>query len=125
MSEHTPERLVYVDATDAQVRWGSNDDPRGILVPGKSYAVASVDVRSSHTKVELVAFPGKRFNSVCFKQEHAAISERDSLRAVNAELLEALEKIEKGLEDDGWYDSEWETARAAIASARKQENQHG
>lgn len=74
---------------------------------------------------------------------NAAIRERDSLRAVNAELLEALEILaaypledfameKKPIKHPLFRANEWmlmvghvTSARAAIASARKQENQHG
>lgn len=55
------------NASDTQVRWGSNDDPRGLLEPGKVYEVKRVDVHTWHTKVFLTDFPGKKFNSVHFK----------------------------------------------------------
>jgi len=61
-------RVRFIGASDEQVRWGSNDDPRGILKVGAVYEVARRDVHSWHTKLELVGFPGKRFNSVCFKE---------------------------------------------------------
>lgn len=54
------------DVNDAQVRWGSHDDPRGLLIPGGIYAVESVEVHTNHTKIFLAAFPGKSFNSVWF-----------------------------------------------------------
>lgn len=54
-------------ATDEQVRWGSNDDPRGLLEPGKIYTIADVEVHSYHTKIYLVDFPGLKFNSVHFE----------------------------------------------------------
>ncbi len=70
------------------------------------------------------------------------LNERDSLRAVNAELLEALEGVTEVVNAAGlinlstgvqlgqtvWYVKAFDamvSARAAIASARKQENQHG
>jgi hypothetical protein len=71
MNKWAPKQLTYIGTFDEQVRWGSNDDPRGLLKEGKSYAVKSVDVRSSHTKVELVDFPGKRFNSCSFSEDKA------------------------------------------------------
>lgn len=54
------------DADDYQVRWGGNDDPRGLLEPGAEYEVKDVEVHSQHTKVYLCAHPHKRFNSVHF-----------------------------------------------------------
>jgi len=59
-------RLRYIGADDAQVAWGGNDDPRGVLTEGEIYEVQSMDVHSWHTKVRLVGFDGV-FNSVCFE----------------------------------------------------------
>lgn len=53
------------DATDAQVRWGDNDDPRGVLSPGRRYAVDYVEAHSTHTKYHI---GGRRYNSVCFDE---------------------------------------------------------
>ena len=68
------------------------------------------------------------------------LNERDSLRAVNAELIKALERSADALDrltdkvDGTGFSSsdefnnaldEIDLGRAAIASARKQENQHG
>lgn len=58
--------VQFVDACDAQVKWGNNDDPRLVLRPGLSYNVLVVEVHSSHTKVYLEEFPNLRFNSVHF-----------------------------------------------------------
>lgn len=54
------------NVSDAQVNWGGNDDPRGLLAEGACYEVANVDIRSSHTKITLTDFPNKVFNSVHF-----------------------------------------------------------
>lgn len=59
--------VKYLGCSDAQVRWGSNDDPRECgLVIGKSYELERKEEHSWHTKYYLVEFPGKKFNSVCF-----------------------------------------------------------
>lgn len=58
----------YISCSDSQVRWGGNDDPRGILVEGDVYELWDEYVHSSHTKLEFVDFPGLRFNSVCFEE---------------------------------------------------------
>ena len=34
--------VVYEGATDEQVRWGSNTDPRGILVQGESLSLIHI-----------------------------------------------------------------------------------
>lgn len=60
--------IVYYNgkASDAQVNWGGNDDPRNFLEVGVPYEVARWEVHTWHTKVHLVDFPGKYFNSVHF-----------------------------------------------------------
>jgi hypothetical protein len=55
------------DASDDQVRWGSNADPRGILQSGKEYSIKRIVVHSQHTKVFLEDFPDMPFNSVHFE----------------------------------------------------------
>lgn len=57
----------FVSATDEQVNWGGNDDPRGVLDPFKTYQVAGIDTRSSHTKLSIYGFPNLKFNSVHFE----------------------------------------------------------
>ena len=59
-------KLVYKGATDDQVRWGNNSDPRGVLRLGHAYTVERTVVHSWHTKIKLVDIEGW-FNSVCFK----------------------------------------------------------
>jgi len=56
----------FLGCSSEQIRWGSNDDPTGILIVGDKYFVEKVNVHSQHTKVELRGVKGK-FNSVCFE----------------------------------------------------------
>lgn len=63
-----PQHVKYLGTTDDQVKWGSNDDPRGLLVEGDSYTLIRVEIHSWHTKYELLEFPGKQFNSVSFSE---------------------------------------------------------
>ncbi len=58
--------VVFVGCSDAQRRWGGHDDPNGVCRVGEEYTIASVEVHSWYTKVELVGIEG-RFNSVCFE----------------------------------------------------------
>lgn len=59
------------NVTEAQINWGSHCDPRGLLGIGKEYTIDRTEVHSQHTKVFLVEYPGKSFNSVWFdKLEH-------------------------------------------------------
>lgn len=59
--------VIYIGAFDEQVRWGGNDDPRGLLTEGETYEVDDVEVHSWHTKYALRGFTGKKFNSASFK----------------------------------------------------------
>ena len=55
-------------ATQEQINWGSNDDPRDFLVEGQPYEIIKVDVKSWHTKLTLHQISGT-FNSVHFKKD--------------------------------------------------------
>ncbi len=57
--------VKYTGATDAQIKWGSNSDPRGLLEKDKEYIIEEIDVRSYHTKLKLEGVEGV-FNSVSF-----------------------------------------------------------
>jgi hypothetical protein len=60
-------KTKYTKATDEQVKWGSNDDPRGLLEPGKEYEIEGIEMHSWHSKIHLKEFPGKKFNSSSFE----------------------------------------------------------
>ena len=62
----TPRRVRYTGASDAQVNWGGNDDPRGHLNQGEVYVVENTDVHDWHTKISLRGFPGMVFNDASF-----------------------------------------------------------
>ena len=66
MKEKT--KIRFTEASDEQVRWDDNDDPREHLVMGGIYTVQEWDVHSWHTKVTLKEFPDLRFNSVHFEK---------------------------------------------------------
>ena len=57
----------YIGCSQNQINWGSNDDPRGILIEGDLYYVEKVEIHSQHTKLTLRGVSG-RFNSVCFER---------------------------------------------------------
>jgi hypothetical protein len=59
------DKVMFISATDDQVRWGSNDDPRKILEEDKIYEIESIETHHWHTKIKLVGVGG-RFNSVHF-----------------------------------------------------------
>ena len=58
--------VQYLGCSIEQVRWGNNDDPRSLLIVGRTYQIEEVNVRSQHTKVKLYNKMGM-FNSVCFR----------------------------------------------------------
>ena len=60
--------VKFIGCTIEQVRWGSNDDPNGILIVGDRYYVEHVHVHSQHTKIELRGVLNMKFNSVCFQK---------------------------------------------------------
>ena len=57
----------FLGASEDQVRWGGCDDPRGLMEQGQIYVVQEEEIHSYHTKLIFFAFPGKKFNSVCFE----------------------------------------------------------
>jgi len=57
--------VVFKGQSDAQRRWGNNDDANEFLIIGREYIVESVVIYSQHTKLKLRNKNG-RFNSVCF-----------------------------------------------------------
>ena len=59
--------IKYIGTTDGQVKWGSNDDPRSILVEGAIYELDHKEIHLWHTKYYLVGIKGA-FNSVCFEE---------------------------------------------------------
>ena len=76
-SEFSKGDIVFYrgDATQEQIDWGNNNDPRDVLVSGQPYKIRSVDVRSWHTKLTLHQISG-RFNSVHFdKHDNKAVQE--------------------------------------------------
>lgn len=60
-------KVQFIGCDKGQQQWGGNDAATK-LVAGETYEVESTEVHSSYTNVYLKEFPGKRFNSVCFKQ---------------------------------------------------------
>lgn len=49
-------------------RMGGCDQVKDYLILGGFYTVDYTEVHTWHTKVHLVEFPGKVFNSVCFEE---------------------------------------------------------
>ena len=61
------DEVKYLGSIEDQVRWGSNDNPKGVLFEGDVYYVERVEIHSWHTKLYLRGIRGK-FNSVCFEK---------------------------------------------------------
>ena len=61
-------KVKYVGASLSQIRWGGNDDSRGVLTVGKIYEVVDKEIHSWHTKYTLKGHEDKKFNSVCFER---------------------------------------------------------
>ncbi|MBC8436973.1 hypothetical protein H8D85_01470 [bacterium] len=59
------DKVRYTNATDDQVNWGDNDDPRESLQLNHDYIIRAVDVHSWHTKIQLRGIKGT-FNSTHF-----------------------------------------------------------
>ncbi len=57
--------VTFVGCSKEQIKWGGNDDPKGLLKKGNKYIVTHIESRSYHTKLSLKGIKGK-FNSVCF-----------------------------------------------------------
>jgi len=60
-------KAKYTGATIEQIRWGNNDDPRGLLEEGRIYEVLEKEVHSWHTKLKLKGFSSMKFNSANFE----------------------------------------------------------
>jgi hypothetical protein len=61
------DRVIYLECSLEQNKWGSNDDPSKFLIEGATYYIEKVEVHTWHTKLHLRGVYGK-FNSVCFKK---------------------------------------------------------
>ena len=55
----------YYGASINQIRYGNNDDPRGVFLRGQDYIIAEVKVCDWHTKLRIEGVVGW-YNSVHF-----------------------------------------------------------
>jgi hypothetical protein len=62
------DQVRYLGFTEEPVRWGSNDNPKGLLFEGDIYYVERVEIHYSHTKLHLRGIRGGKFNSTCFEK---------------------------------------------------------
>ena len=61
------DKIKFVGKTfQRQIQWGDHCNPRHILTHGQTYTVDHTEIHSSYTKVFLVEFPNKGFNSIWF-----------------------------------------------------------
>jgi hypothetical protein len=60
------DQVVFRGQSDAQRRWGGNDDASSLLTVNEVYVIRKVELHSWHTKLEFENVTG-RFNSVCFR----------------------------------------------------------
>ena len=75
-------KVRFVGATEAQVQWGSNDNPNEVLKVGRIYLVDAIKVHSWHTKVRIFGFDGV-FNSVSFKPVKSYGARRQSVHTAS------------------------------------------
>jgi hypothetical protein len=62
-------KYKFTGATDAQVNWGGNDDPREVMKVGDIVTLnGDPEVHLWHTKMSFKEHPGKKFNSVSFEK---------------------------------------------------------
>jgi hypothetical protein len=61
------DRAIFIGCIDEQVAWGSNDDPRKVMIEGDIYRIEKVELHSYYTKLSFRGMKGK-FNSVSFKK---------------------------------------------------------
>jgi hypothetical protein len=62
------DEVRYLGSTEEPVRWGSNDNPKGLLFEGDIYYVERVEIHYSHTKLYLRGIRGGKFNSTYFEK---------------------------------------------------------
>ncbi len=100
----------YIGASDDQVRYRGNDDPRGILTEGQVYKAVEVDMGDCHTNIYLEGHESLSFNSACFEEVDcprcSAIDSRlnvDELRCILRNTVEF------------WPDDAYKAAEAIIA----------
>jgi len=61
-------KVIYDGASQEQINWGGNNDPRGLLVVGNAYEIEDIDIHSYHTKIKLKGINGW-FNDASFIYE--------------------------------------------------------
>ena len=99
--------VEYVGCSEEQINWGSNDDPRSILIIGREYVIEKVDVHSQHTKIKLYNKMGW-FNSVCFSLKEDRVNssldcvekmDPTSIQLDNTAKMFEYEKLSREIEE--------------------------
>ena len=65
--EGTKVKYIEDNVSNASIKWGTHEDPRGILKDGEIYNIHRTEVHSWHTKVFLKEYEDKPLNSVWFE----------------------------------------------------------
>jgi hypothetical protein len=79
------DKVKFIGASDDQVNWGSNDDPRLLLNTKTVYEIESVEIHHWYTKIKLAGIKGW-FNSVHFgfaKTNYTSRGKSDSVHHHN------------------------------------------
>ena len=75
-------KVTYTGASDEQVKWSNNYDPRGMLTIGGKYTVEHVEQHSWYIQIHLAEYPGKmklsNHNNIEFSSRSA--QERNAAR---------------------------------------------
>ena len=136
MSEHTPGKLSLIGKQGTSM-WSGDSIVAQINEPRSNAKLARANARRlvaawnacegfETDLLENIVMTGGTLKSrfaLRTQEERESKAERDSLRAVNAELLEALEWVSR---NPGAHHSNCQAVvDAAIASARKQGDPHG
>ena len=67
--QYTGKPFVFVGATDAQVTYAGNSDPRNFFTEGEIVFCVYEEIHAWKTEITLLGYPNNTFNSVCFKEK--------------------------------------------------------
>ena len=62
------DKVIFKGASDEQISWGGNDDPRKYMKIGDTVTVKEIKEHSFHTKIYVEEYPDKKFNQISFEQ---------------------------------------------------------
>src|SRR5688572_1417702 len=92
------DKVMFIGASEDQVKWGGNDDPNKIMKEGDIVEIETVEVHSWHTKLYFVGLTGK-YNSVSFKPVPDYINPNPK-KVSEADLKKALKELHAKQEAD-------------------------